>query len=80
MVINRRKRSPITNSSSDPKVDEVELDNATYYVARSPRHLPQGAPTSPAISDLICRRLDNRIKGADYCLMSVSTGRKGGLY
>lgn len=49
---------------SEPSVDEVELDNATYYVARSPRYLPQGAPTSPAISNLICRRLDKRIKGA----------------
>lgn len=25
--------------------------------------LPQGAPTSPAISNLICRRLDSRLKG-----------------
>ncbi|NQU23657.1 MAG: RNA-directed DNA polymerase [Candidatus Nealsonbacteria bacterium] len=46
---------------SEPDVDEVELDGRTYYVARQQRLLPQGAPTSPAITNIICRGLDGRL-------------------
>jgi retron-type reverse transcriptase len=46
---------------SEPDVDQVELDDQRFFVARSERHLPQGAPTSPAISNLICRNLDTRL-------------------
>jgi RNA-directed DNA polymerase len=49
---------------SEPEVDEVMLDNQRFYVARSERFLPQGAPTSPAISNIICRKLDRRMFGA----------------
>lgn len=48
---------------SEPDRDSIEIDNETFHVARTPRHLPQGAPTSPAISNLICRSLDRRIHG-----------------
>lgn len=48
---------------SEPDVDQVALDDQTFYVARSERHLPQGAPTSPAISNLLCRKLDRRMSG-----------------
>lgn len=41
-----------------PNTEAVELDGKTYFVALGERHLPQGAPTSPAISNIICRRLD----------------------
>ena len=40
---------------------ELELDGRTYFVATSDRHLPQGAPTSPAITNILCRRLDKRL-------------------
>ncbi|MEM7343090.1 MAG: reverse transcriptase domain-containing protein [Chloroflexota bacterium] len=46
---------------TEPEVAEVELDGETYFVATSERRLPQGAPTSPAISNIICRRLDRRL-------------------
>lgn len=48
---------------SEPDIVESTLDGVTYYVARGPRRLPQGAPTSPAITNVLCRRLDNRIAG-----------------
>ncbi|MBD2182747.1 reverse transcriptase family protein [Aerosakkonema funiforme] len=47
--------------STEPDIEEVELDGKTYYVALSDRHLPQGAPTSPAITNILCRRLDRRL-------------------
>lgn len=43
------------------EVEEVELDGKTYYVAIRSRHLPQGSPASPAITNLLCRRLDRRL-------------------
>lgn len=36
---------------------------ATYHVATGPRALPQGACTSPALSNLVARRLDARLAG-----------------
>jgi len=41
----------------------VEHEGETYYVALGPRCLPQGAPTSPAITNALCRRLDRRLSG-----------------
>ena len=46
---------------TEPDIAEIELDGKTYYVALSERYLPQGAPTSPAITNIICRRLDRSL-------------------
>lgn len=48
---------------TEPECDEIELDGQTYYAAGTDRLLPQGAPTSPAITNIICRKLDARLKG-----------------
>ena len=48
---------------TEPEVSEVEMDGRSYYVAKGPRVLPQGAPTSPAITNILCRRLDVRLQG-----------------
>ncbi|HSQ56216.1 MAG TPA: reverse transcriptase family protein [Gemmata sp.] len=41
----------------------VVYDGMPYYVAIGPRGLPQGACTSPALSNQIARRLDRRLGG-----------------
>ncbi|MCP2727510.1 reverse transcriptase family protein [Limnofasciculus baicalensis] len=46
---------------TEPEITEVELDGKSYYIAMSDRHLPQGSPASPAITNLLCRRLDRRL-------------------
>lgn len=41
----------------------VEHKEKTYYVATGARCLPQGAPTSPSITNALCLRLDQRLSG-----------------
>jgi retron-type reverse transcriptase len=41
----------------------VTYDGAPYFVATAPRGLPQGACTSPALSNQVARRLDKRLSG-----------------
>ena len=46
---------------TEAELEEVELDGKTYYVALGNRSLPQGSPASPAITNIMCRRLDKRL-------------------
>jgi hypothetical protein len=39
----------------------IEFRNQTLHVATGPRALPQGAPTSPAITNALCLRMDHRL-------------------
>lgn len=48
--------------TESPRVS-LALDGQTKHVALGERVLPQGACTSPALSNLICRRLDARLTG-----------------
>jgi len=41
----------------------VEYDGKPYHVALAPRGLPQGACTSPGLSNQVARRLDRRLAG-----------------
>ncbi len=58
---------------TEPEIDEVELDGQTFYVARGMRHLPQGSPASPGVTNLLCRRLDARLAGLALALGFVYT-------
>lgn len=48
---------------TEPPRIPVEVDGKKLYVALGERMLPQGACTSPAITNLVCRRLDRRLAG-----------------
>jgi retron-type reverse transcriptase len=48
---------------TEPPRVEAELDGKKLYVALGDRVLPQGACTSPAITNVLCRRLDRRLTG-----------------
>jgi retron-type reverse transcriptase len=49
--------------STEAPRKEVEYEGRKYHVALGPRGLPQGACTSPAISNLAARILDRRLGG-----------------
>lgn len=48
---------------TEPPRIVVEFDGKRYYAATGPRALPQGACTSPALSNQIARKLDRRLLG-----------------
>ncbi len=49
--------------TTEPPRVATELDGKVYHVALGQRVLPQGACTSPAITNALCRRLDRRLSG-----------------
>lgn len=46
--------------------DELVVDGERFFVGHAARErvLPQGAPTSPMLTNILCRRLDRRLQGA----------------
>jgi retron-type reverse transcriptase len=48
---------------TEPPRVAAELDGKLYHVALGARVLPQGACTSPAITNALCKRLDRRLAG-----------------
>lgn len=48
---------------TEPPRVATELGGKVYHVALGQRMLPQGASTSPSITNLLCRKLDRRLAG-----------------
>ncbi|HSI51133.1 MAG TPA: reverse transcriptase family protein [Ideonella sp.] len=50
---------------SENVCDELQVDGERFFVGRTARErvLPQGAPTSPMLTNILCRRLDKRLQG-----------------
>ena len=53
----------------------VQHEGKTYYIALGDRCLPQGAPTSPALTNALCLKLDRRLTG-----LAVSAGWRYSRY
>lgn len=49
--------------ATDSPREELVLDGKPAFVATGPRSLPQGAPTSPSITNALCLRMDCRLYG-----------------
>jgi hypothetical protein len=54
--------------ATEPPREVVQFRGRTLYVAKGERACPQGAPTSPAITNAICLRLDRRMSGLSRTL------------
>jgi RNA-directed DNA polymerase len=48
---------------TEPQTQETTLDGQRYHVAVGERRLPQGAPTSPALTNILCWGMDRRFEG-----------------
>ncbi|WP_442265517.1 reverse transcriptase family protein [Tenacibaculum sp. ZS6-P6] len=48
---------------SEPKILDISLLGENYYTQRGDRSLPQGSPCSPAITNILCKKLDFRLDG-----------------
>ncbi len=47
---------------TEAPTEEVDVDGERYFVATGQRVLPPGAPSSPALTNILCRRLDARLQ------------------
>jgi len=54
--------------ATDSPREEMMLRGRIHHVAIAPRSLPQGAPTSPSITNALCLRLDCRLDGLSRAL------------
>ncbi|WP_163867815.1 reverse transcriptase family protein [Myxococcus eversor] len=53
--------------------ETVQFRGKTLYVAKGPRALPQGAPTSPGITNALCLKLDKRLSALSKRLGFIYT-------
>ncbi|BAV08681.1 RNA-directed DNA polymerase [Filimonas lacunae] len=48
---------------TEPVTQEISIDGRNYFVQKGQRVLPQGAPGSPVITNILCHHLDQRMQG-----------------
>ncbi|MFZ6680098.1 reverse transcriptase family protein [Undibacterium sp. Tian12W] len=58
---------------TEQATEEVRVDTQKYFVAGKKRSLPQGAPSSPMITNILCHTLDKRLHAAATKLGFVYT-------
>ncbi|HET7864960.1 MAG TPA: reverse transcriptase family protein [Burkholderiaceae bacterium] len=60
-----RMASVLALLCSENACDELEVDGERFFVGGKGRDrvLPQGAPTSPMLTNILCRKLDRRLQG-----------------
>lgn len=58
---------------TEQATEEVRVDKQKYFVAGKKRSLPQGAPSSPMITNILCHTLDKRLHAAATRLGFVYT-------
>ncbi len=58
---------------TEQATEEVRVDKQKYFVAGKKRSLPQGAPSSPMITNILCHTLDKRLYAAATKLGFVYT-------
>ena len=58
---------------TEQATEEVRVDKQKYFVAGKKRSLPQGAPSSPMITNILCHTLDKRLYAAASKLGFVYT-------
>ena len=46
-----------------PEEEKLRVHGKEWYLNSEKRYLPQGAPTSPMLTNIICRKLDSRLTG-----------------
>jgi len=59
----RAVATPLALLCTEADVEEMEVDGVRWFVQVGGRHLPQGSPASPVLTNLLCRRLDARLAG-----------------
>jgi retron-type reverse transcriptase len=59
--------------TTEAEQKEIVLDEEKLYLYTGQRYLPQGSPTSPMITNLICRKLDKRMNGIANTLGFIYT-------
>lgn len=54
--------------TTEPVTEAVRMDSELWYLQQGERCLPQGAPSSPAITNILCRCLDRRLSAMAHRL------------
>ncbi len=58
---------------TESPMERIKIDGEIFYLATGERVLPQGAPSSPALTNILCYKLDKRLQGLAEALSFTYT-------